>query len=415
MPLRHLAEVRVSNVDKKSVDAEIPVRLCNYTDVYHQDVIDPGTDFMIATATRKQIRAFSLRSGDILFTKDSETPDDIAVPAFVAADLPGVVSGYHLALVRADASRIEPRFLFRVMQSDYVREQFAAAASGVTRYGLTNGAIRGALVPFPVSNIEEQRRIADFLDDHVSQIDDAVALTQMQQQLIVDSNAAWWEGVVRGLKEAHGSDLLRRFADRIEQGSSPLAGGNAAPSGGFGVIKTSSINSGAFVESENKELLGVQDFESRFEVLPGDVLVVRGSGSVDLVADAAWVRSQPSARLMLSDLTYRLVRPRILPGYLTAVLLSHSVRGQIRSLVRQGSGPAKVRAEDVKQLSVPVPPLATQVRIGDEFWDRRVALDARVDLLERRTKLLQERKGSLITAAVTGDFDVTAASGRGVA
>jgi hypothetical protein len=66
VPLRHLAEVRVSNVDKKSVDGETSVRLCNYTDVYYGDRITADMNFMPATATRQQIQAFGLKAGDSL-------------------------------------------------------------------------------------------------------------------------------------------------------------------------------------------------------------------------------------------------------------------------------------------------------------------------------------------------------------
>jgi hypothetical protein len=37
--LKHVARIRPSNVDKKTADAERSVRLCNYTDVYYNDVI----------------------------------------------------------------------------------------------------------------------------------------------------------------------------------------------------------------------------------------------------------------------------------------------------------------------------------------------------------------------------------------
>src|SRR5450756_2649119 len=48
--LRHLADIRPSNVDKKSVDGEANVRLCNYTDVYYNDSITSDMSFMPATA-----------------------------------------------------------------------------------------------------------------------------------------------------------------------------------------------------------------------------------------------------------------------------------------------------------------------------------------------------------------------------
>jgi type I restriction enzyme S subunit len=110
--LRHLTDIAISNVDKKSVDGEVPVGLCNYTDVYYNYRITGAVEFMAATATREQLRRFSLRAGDILLTKDSETAEDIAVVALVPNDLPGVVCGYHLAVVRAKQSRVDPSYLF---------------------------------------------------------------------------------------------------------------------------------------------------------------------------------------------------------------------------------------------------------------------------------------------------------------
>lgn len=129
--LRHVADVLVSNVDKKSAEGERSVLLCNYTDVYYQTKITADLGFMAATATPSQIAKFGLRAGDSIITKDSETAGDIAVPAHVPRDLPGVVCGYHLALVRPRHAAIDSSFLGWSLQSDFMREQFAARASGV--------------------------------------------------------------------------------------------------------------------------------------------------------------------------------------------------------------------------------------------------------------------------------------------
>ena len=80
--LKRACHVFPSNVDKKSKDDEVAVRLCNYTDVYYNDTITESMDFMSATATVDQVAKFSLRAGDTLITKDSETADDIAVAAY---------------------------------------------------------------------------------------------------------------------------------------------------------------------------------------------------------------------------------------------------------------------------------------------------------------------------------------------
>src|SRR6266571_4556773 len=115
--LKYISSTRVSNVDKKSED-EIAVRLCNYIDVYKNEFINEKIDFMKATATRKQIDAFELKKGDVILTKDSETPDDIGIPAYVdLEDTKNIVCGYHLAISTPDNSVLLGKYLFRLFQS----------------------------------------------------------------------------------------------------------------------------------------------------------------------------------------------------------------------------------------------------------------------------------------------------------
>ena len=166
--LKTVAKIRISNVDKKTVADQVPVRLCNYVDVYYNDRIAKDIGFMSATATEDQIARFTLRRGDVLITKDSETPDDIAVPALVNEDLPGVVCGYHLAQVRPGAM-LDGDYLARAFASHGLRDQFRIAANGVTRFGLTSGAIGDSLFPLPP--LVEQRAIAAFLDQGTGTID----------------------------------------------------------------------------------------------------------------------------------------------------------------------------------------------------------------------------------------------------
>ena len=72
--LRFVADISNSNVDKKAYDDQVSVRLCNYTDVYYNEVITPDLDFMEATASQAEIKKCGLRAGDVIITKDSEDP-----------------------------------------------------------------------------------------------------------------------------------------------------------------------------------------------------------------------------------------------------------------------------------------------------------------------------------------------------
>jgi type I restriction enzyme S subunit len=93
VPLSSVSEIRVSNVDKKSESGELAVRLCNYTDVYKNDYITKDMDFMRATASRSEIARFGIAIGDVVITKDSETPGDIGIPALVDSTVADLVCG----------------------------------------------------------------------------------------------------------------------------------------------------------------------------------------------------------------------------------------------------------------------------------------------------------------------------------
>lgn len=85
VPVKAACYFTVSNVDKHSLEDEIPVRLCNYTDVYKNDRVSPDLELMSATATEDEIDKFHLEVGDVVITKDSESWDDIGIPAYVEA------------------------------------------------------------------------------------------------------------------------------------------------------------------------------------------------------------------------------------------------------------------------------------------------------------------------------------------
>ena len=169
--LKFLATVQPSNVDKKTVEGEEPVILCNYTDVYKNEYIDGRLEFMQASATEAEIKQFKVDIGDVIVTKDSETPNDIAVPAYIAEQVEGLVCGYHLTQIKP--INLHGQYLFRLFQSRGFNAQFVVSANGVTRFGLPQHVIANAFTPIPP--LAEQQTIARFLDFKTTQIDTLIA------------------------------------------------------------------------------------------------------------------------------------------------------------------------------------------------------------------------------------------------
>ena len=179
--LGDVAEIAFSGVDKKTVDGEIPVELCNYTDVFYSRRIHAGMVFMAATATPVEHRRWTLRAGDVLFTKDSETPDEIGIPSYVTEDMPHVLCGYHLALARPRPNVVDGAFLAEALGSNVSKREFARVANGVTRFGLTLGGT--ASIPILLPPIIEQRAIAAVLDSIDEGIERSEAVIVAMEQL----------------------------------------------------------------------------------------------------------------------------------------------------------------------------------------------------------------------------------------
>ncbi|MGH7469672.1 MAG: hypothetical protein ACRENP_17115 [Longimicrobiales bacterium] len=199
--LKTIASVRLSNVDKHAVEGQEPVRLCNYIDVYYNERITSSLQFMSASATPEQVRRFSLRPGDVLITKDSESWIDIAVPAVVTEELRDVLCGYHLALIRPDVSILDGRFLARAFAAVGIRDQFQVAANGITRFGLGGDAIQAGV--FVVPPLDEQRAIAAFLDRETAKIDALVAKKERLIELLQEKRTVViTRAVTKGLDPA---------------------------------------------------------------------------------------------------------------------------------------------------------------------------------------------------------------------
>ena len=193
--LRYLANCFPSNIDKHSKVNEKEVRLCNYTDVYKNDYITNDMELMIATASDEQIAKFTLKKGDVVITKDSETANDIAVPAYVKENLTDVVCGYHLAVIRPN-SLVKGIYLFRAFQSKLFNIQFEVCSNGITRVGLGNSDLKKGL--FLVPPIDEQVVIAKHIEILLQKTASSISLKEKEIEKLKEYKASLINSAVTG-------------------------------------------------------------------------------------------------------------------------------------------------------------------------------------------------------------------------
>ena len=164
--LSDIAQIEISGVDKKTKKGELPVRLCNFVDVYYNWAItkEKAKSFMAASAKQTEIDKCSIGKGMVAITKDSETRDDIGVATYIADDFEDVLLGYHCALITPNPAIVDGKYLNAFMHTRYIQKYFENNASGSgQRYTLSNDTISN--IPVLLPSIEEQHIIGKLLAD----------------------------------------------------------------------------------------------------------------------------------------------------------------------------------------------------------------------------------------------------------
>lgn len=413
--LKAVADVRPSGVDKHTIEGEVPVRLCNYVDVYKNDRITAGLTFMEATATPGEIERFTLAAGDVLITKDSETPADIAAAALVEPSAAGMVCGYHLALLRPQHDRIAGGFLFWSMKAPGTLAQFSVRAQGITRFGLTTSAMGDVLLALPLP--AEQSAIAAFLDRETGKIDALVAeqerlialLKEKRQAVIsqavtkgLDPNAPMKDSGVEWLGEVPAHWEARKLLTGLRE---PPCYGVLVPDfdeAGVPMLRITDIENGFADRSTLTTITPALSAQySRTIVQSGDIaLSVVGTigEAIQIDPELAGVNlSRALARLQLNV--------GLSADFLCFVFQSRPFERFV-DLTCVGTAQRVLNMSALSAFRLPFPSVDEQAAISAHLEHETRALGSLISEAERAIALLKERRAALISAAVTGKIDV---------
>lgn len=420
LDLKFVATISPSNVDKKSVDDQPPVLLCNYTDVYYNDVIHRNLRFMKATATHEQIEKFTLKKWDVLFTKDSETADDIGIPALVAQNLDGVLCGYHLAILRAHTSSVGP-YLKYCLESTPSKAYFECTANGLTRVGLGQYAINN--LPVCVPPFYEQRQIAAYLNRETAKIDNLIAKQQKLITLLQEKRqAVISQAVTKGLDpkvkmKDSGVEWLGAVPEHWKVGLSKrflgTLSGFAFPSAGFSADEADpkllrGINVGVSQLRWNDVVYWKRsrgDKLDDFELEVGDIVLGMDRPLIGKGLRIASVTNADLPCLLLQRVLKFNFGKDLLSGYFKLLMEGGFFAAFIEPDMTGVSVP-HISPTQVENFKIPVPPIQEQLSIL-EFITRKVAMFSNlINKSENSIKLLYEHRQALITAAVTGKIDV---------
>lgn len=315
--------------------------------------------------------------------------------------------------------RLDSRYLLMVLRA--MKEEWARLAYGSTHLTIYMPDLESIRIPLPP--LVEQRRIVDFIDREVKRIDALIAADHNYAKLLKERQESELYAALSG------SDVAGCRVDHPMLGSLPsrwpvVKLRRLVPRVGVGVVVDPSSyfseEGVPFLHGANilagkidvRDVRRISDLDSRrlwrSRLEEGDVVVVRAG----YPGRAAVITSDLDGANCASIIVLKKGK-LLLPSYLAAYFNSPLGKAYVDS-VRYGAAQEQINVSHVVDFMVPVPSPSEQVDITRRLDDTFRASTSMGDRIVKRSALLAERRQALITAAVTGQFDVTTARGADV-
>ncbi|GGL47939.1 restriction endonuclease subunit S [Planomonospora parontospora] len=342
--------------------------------------------------------AYEIKPGDILLSR-ANTQEYVGASVLVGSCRPRLLlSDKSLRLV--PSSHVDRRWLALLLSSPSIRGEISCRATGTkdSMRNISQPSLREIRVQVPP--LVEQKRIVASLEDHLSKLDVARnylndALHGVAKLVRKIRSVEFFGPYVGGgveLLPGWRWGTLEDVLEGIEAGKSYACEPRHAADDEWGVIKVSAMTWGEFREGENKAVPPGKEFDPRYEVVPGDILVSRAN-TAEYVGAPVLVR-ECRPRLLLSDKSLRLcVRPDVSKEWLIQLLSSPFVRDQISARATGTKDSMRnISQKALLSVRIPIVPREEQDLIAARIeagLDNASRLKGEVVSAIRRTELLR--------------------------
>ncbi len=310
----------------------------------------------------------------------------------------GLVSPDYLVLRPGPDS--DARYLHHLFRSTWFVGEMVSRLRGIGN--TESGAVRTPRInpedlgdiPVTLPPIDEQRRIADFLDAETARLDELIALIMRQANALDDRRQAAIDAETgRG-----GEPVPLKYVARVDYG---LGQPPRLSEAGIPILRATNIKRGKFT-SDGLIFSAIEDLPlDRAPLLrEGEILVVRsGAGTGDsAMVTSKWAGSAPGYDLRVTPISG-------VSRYIAYCLLSRSALDLV-DLAKSRAAQPHLNAEDLGGIPIRMPPLDEQERIANILDIETSRISQLTEIRKRQFAVLTERRQALITAAVTGQIGV---------
>lgn len=270
-----------------------------------------------------------------------------------------------------------------------------------------------ALLEIVIPPLDEQHRIVETLEDHMSRLDKALADLQ---QASIKSNHLFLAALDQAITECGQEtyELLSNCLESLESGKyvqrgwSPqcLSHPQSDPSN-WAVLKTTAVQNMRYEPQHNKELPKTLNPKYHLEVRPGDFLMTT-TGPRNRCGVVCFVPDTPT-KLIFSGkiLRFRPDQTRVTPEWLELILASQKYQKQLDSLkVGSSDSSVSIGNAQVLELEIPIPPLEEQRRLVAKVQQMK-ELSTRFELeISLESKRFDTLRRSMLSAAFMGNLGI---------
>ncbi|WP_419596193.1 restriction endonuclease subunit S [Thiolapillus sp.] len=331
----------------------------------------------------------------------------------------GALSQVYIVLYPRDISRNDYRYLGCLFKIKPFQTSLIKIGKGIMelRESIEFDEFKKLSLPLPA--LHEQRRIANFLDQKIAEIDEAIAKKQRLIELLKEQKAILInQAVTKGLNpDAPMRDsgvewigdipshwLIRKlkYFTEVQSGITlgKLYGGNNLSS--YPYLRVANVQAGYFELAEIAELRLPRQIANQYLVRKGDILITEG-GDIDKLGRGTVWKGEIGNCLHQNHIFAVRVNQRLVSEYFVSIALGADYgRRYFTHTANKTTNLASTNKAKLGNFPVAIPPINEQQKILEYCEVIDTEYDAVINTVLREVASLNEYKQVVVADAVTG-------------